>query len=157
MDKLLNGTLNGEHNNNHPKTFCPRCLTGFDLRYEGEKKLAEHKVECQKGNPCVVVIYPEVKYIGFEKVRDFHPMVCYADFESALKTQLESEKLENHLNLNIENCHEMTGYSITTTFRKNLEEKLDAVEDEPLKSKQYTGENAVQHFVRTWLHIGARQ
>ena len=113
--------------------------------------LSEHEVQCKKGNPGVVVKYPNTKYIGFQKAqaRDFHPMVCYADFESALKPQRDSDTLENGLNLNIENYHEVTGYSITTTFRKNIEHKLDAVEGEALKSKQYTGENAVQHFVKT--------
>ena len=151
LDRLLNGALNGKHNGNNYKTFCARCLAGFHVKYGGKKKLAEHEVQCKKGNPGLLVKYPDMKYIAFQKLqaRDFHPMVCYADFESALKPQRDSDTLENGLNLNIENYHEVTGYSITTTFRKNIQHKLNVVESDDLTSKQYTGENAVEHFLKT--------
>ena len=121
------------------------------MRSHGIEKKFEHEVQCKKGNPGLVVKYLKAKYIAFQKAqaRDFHPMVCYADFESALKPQRDSDTLENGLNLNIENYHEVTGYSITTTFRKNIEHKLNVVESDDLTSKQYTGENAVEHFLKT--------
>ena len=140
LDRLLN-TAYGKQ-----KRFCLRCLQGFDVRYEAERKLSAHSIECKKNNPGVRVVYPEDDEVVFDKfwAREKHAIAIYADFESLLSPNVEEKKIGNMENLQV---HTPSGVAIRPIIDERLKGKIFHPH---LKPAYYTGEDVCKWF---WIKM----
>ena len=130
FDKLL-------QYDNKPKSFCYYCMWPFDKRFKGEEKMEEHMKVCRK-NGGQRVVFPkkdQIEYNAYEK-EEKAPFVIYGDFES--------------LNLKLHGCkneHQKT-WKVTRQTASGYTFRI--ISDYfPCITRRYTGENAVEHFMKT--------
>ena len=96
----------------HAKKFCPFCLRGFAVRYNGKRNLQQHRKHCDGLKKCVKVSYPPPKkqVVKFSRHATMQkaPLVLYCDFECSNK-EVNLKKGESTL----ESEQVVTGFCIT--------------------------------------------
>ena len=126
--------------------FCNTCLSGFDKRYSGEKRLKEHQEHCngfdKQDEARVVFPQPGEETIGFKNFFAMQepPLTLYADFESVLIKE-NIGGLKESENRKVINTHECSGYSIVPVFH-NYFDKIDT----DIYQESYSGEDAINSF-----------
>ena len=153
--KSLNGLLNTRKGNYY--FFCKFCLSGFDRRYNGERKLEEHQELCNGFlHPASRVIYPLPgnQTIGFNNFKAMisNGLTLYADFESYMVES--SGELGETDKRRVINRHKPSGFSILPVLHPHLAE-IEEVNDK-IKPVFYSGKNTIKRFFEEIEHINSQ-